>query len=68
MIINCDVGKTEYMCFSTAKGDLYNVPLNMAFGSKLIQKVNYTRVLGLYVVSNLTFNYHSQYVCSRLLY
>ena len=67
MIINCDVGKTEYICFSTAKGDLY-VPLNMAFGSKLIQKVNYTRVLGLYVDSDLTFNYHSQYVYSRLLY
>ena len=40
----------------------------MAFGSTLIQKVNYTRVLGLYVDSDLTFNYHSQYVYSRLLY
>ena len=68
MIINCDVGKTEYICFSTAKGDLYNVPLNMAFGSKLIQNVNYACVLGLYVDCNLTFNHHSQYVCSRLLY
>ena len=68
MIISCDVGKTGYISFSTAKGDLYNALLNMAFGSKLIQKVNYTRVLGLCVDSNLTFNYNSQYVCSRLLY
>ena len=30
--------------------------------------MNYTRVLGVYVDSDLTFNYHSQYVHSRLLY
>ena len=33
---------------------LYNVSLNMTFGSKLIQKVNYTRILGFYVDSDLT--------------
>ena len=68
MVVNCASNKTEYVCFSKAKGDIDIVPSHMPFGHKEINRVDVTCVLGLYLDQNLNFIHHSDRVYSKLLY
>ena len=68
MVVNCASNKTEYVCFSKAKGDIDIVPSHMPFGHKEINRLDVTCVLGLYLDQNLNFIHHSDRVYSKLLY
>ena len=68
MVVNCDTDKTEYICFGRAKNDLTPIPTKMALGSKTINQVEETKVLGLTIDSKLSFDSHAKNVYSNLVF
>ena len=68
MVVNCASNKSEYVCFSKAKGDVDIVPSHMPFGHKEINRVHVTCVLSVYLDQQLNYIHHSDIVYSKLLY
>ena len=54
MVINCDVNKTEYICFNRVKDDNTPIPSELQFGHKEIKLVTETKVLGLLIDDKLS--------------
>ena len=66
MIINCSPDKTEMICFCTAEGDRSLVPNTISIGSQEIKVVQKTRVLGLTIDENQTFESHAKAVLNKI--
>ena len=67
MIINCDVSKTELICFGTAENDTTLVPKTFFLGNNTIHFVDSTRVLGLIIDKDLSYVEHGKDVNRRIL-
>ena len=65
--INCQPDKTEYICFGTADKKVEVIPDSVKMGNKEVRKVAETKVLGLTVDEDLTFNSHSKKVYNKIL-
>jgi hypothetical protein len=66
MVVNCDVNKTEYICFYTNTPEL--VPTSFALGNKNIYLTDHSKVLGVILDKKLNFKEHSQGVFNKLVY
>ena len=66
MVINCNVNKTEVICFYSDTPQL--VPTSFTLGNKTIQLTDHSKVLGVILDKNLTFKEHSSYVYNKLIY
>ena len=66
MVINCDINKTEVICFNCT--DKENLPTSFKIGNKSIALVDSTKVLGILLDSKLNFREHSTYVYNKLIY
>lgn len=66
MVINCDVNKTEVVCFSSS--DPTNVPNSFQLGDKRIQLTDHTKVLGVVLDKKLNFKEHSIAIYNKLIY
>lgn len=64
--INCDRNKTEVICFNTAEGNRDAIPKQFKLGNKDINRVSETKVLGLIIDEDLSYNHHSQMVLKSL--
>ena len=67
MVINCDLNKTEVMCFNTAENNTDLIPSQFPLGDKVVKLVSKTKVLGLIIDEKLTFNPHAGMVQNKLL-
>ena len=66
MVINCDVNKTEVICFNS-----YNdtaVPSSFNLGGKEIKLTDQTKVLGVILDEKLSYKQHSKSVYNKLIY
>ena len=66
MVINCDVNKTEVICFNS-----YNytaVPSSFNLGGKEIKLTDQTKVLGVILDEKLSYKQHSKSVYNNLIY
>ena len=68
MLINCLPNKTEVVCFGTAEGDRSLIPDSFRLGNDDIKLVSHTKVLGLIMDENLTYQNHSNMVHQKLLF
>ena len=68
MIINCDVSKTELICFGTAEKDASLIPPTFSLGQNIIQFVDKTKVLGLIIDKDLSYCEHAKYINKKVLY
>ena len=66
MKINCDKNKTEVICFNTVERNRDVIPKQFKIGDKVIYRVAQTKVLGLLIDEDLTYNSHSQEVLKSL--
>jgi hypothetical protein len=66
MIINCDVNKTEVICFNCDSLEL--VPTSYNIGGRVIYLTDQTKVLGVTMDKKLSFKGHSQAVYNKLIY
>jgi hypothetical protein len=66
MVINCDVNKTEVICFNCY--DTAQVPLSFSLGGRTIYLTNQSRVLGVVLDKQLNFKEHSKSVYNKLVY
>ena len=67
MIINCQPNKTEMMCFGKAEGKDTVIPESFQLGDKHVKLVPKTKVLGLIIDEQLSYNPHSNYVHNKIL-
>ena len=58
--INCQKNKTEVVCFNTAEKNENLVPKIFQFDKETISLVEKTKVLGLTIDKNLTYEYHAE--------
>jgi hypothetical protein len=65
-VINCDINKTEIICFNTY--DLMNVPHTFLIGDREIKLAGMTKVLGIILDSKLSYKDHSKYIHDKLVY
>ena len=65
--INCDINKTEIICFNTAEGDKSQIPSNFKLGNKDIRCVTQTKVLGVIIDEDLSYKPHSEQLLKDLL-
>ena len=68
MVINCDVSKTEIICFGTAEKDESLLPDSMALGNNSIKFVKKTKVLGLVMDKGLSYVDHGKMINNKILY
>jgi hypothetical protein len=66
MVINCDINKTEIVCFSCS--DPEKIPKSYNIGGKLIYLTEQTKVLGVVMDKQLSFKGHSLAVYNKLVY
>ena len=66
MKVNTDRNKTEVICFHTSENDKSLIPQSFLLGNKEIFKVTETKVLGLLIDENLTYQSHSKLVLRSL--
>lgn len=66
MVINCDVNKTEVICFHSDTPEL--VPSSFNLGNNIIHLTDKTKVLGVVLDKQLNFKEHSQAVYNKLVY
>ena len=66
MNINCDKNKTEVICFNTKEGDISLIPETFDLGEKTISRVKETKVLGLIIDENLSYQSHCQSIIKTL--
>ena len=66
MKINYDKNKTEVLCFNTVERNRDIIPKQFKIGDKIIYRVSQTKVLGLLIDEDLTYNAHSQEVLKNL--
>ena len=67
MVINCNPGKTEVICFGTAENDLDLVPEFIFLGQDKIMFVESTTVLGLTIDSKLSYIEHGKQIYKKIL-
>ena len=68
MVINCDVSKTELICFGTSEKDESPIPATFSLGKDMIRFVSSTKVLGLIVDKDLSYIEHGKYVNRKILH
>ena len=66
MVINCQPDKTEVMCYGTAEKDKNLIPQEFDLGDQKIKLVSHTKVLGVILDENLSFEEHSKDVYKKL--
>ena len=66
MVVNCDVNKTEVLCFNCY--DCTSVPNSFYLGGKLIHLTNQTKVLGVILDDKLNYKQHSKSVYNNLIH
>ncbi|KAL5256622.1 hypothetical protein ACHWQZ_G011765 [Mnemiopsis leidyi] len=66
MVINCDVNKTEIICFNTYEAAA--LPSSLSLGGKPIYLTNQTKVLGVTLDNKMGFQQHSKNVYNNLVY
>ena len=66
MVINCDINKTEIICFNST--DPTQVPQSYTICGKVIHLTASSKVLGVTLDSKLGFKQHSQELYNKLLY
>ena len=66
MVINCNVNKTEVICFSCQ--DITAVPTSFQLCGNTIQLTDSSKVLGITIDRRLNFKQHSQNVLNNLIY
>ena len=66
MIINCDINKTEFICFGSDPTG-YTIPDTIMIGPNDVRRVVKTKVLGLTMDEKLSFKPHCEDVNHRLL-
>ena len=66
MVINCDVNKTEIICFNTYESAA--LPSSLSLGGKPIYLTNQTKVLGVTLDNKMCFQQHSKNVYNNLVY
>ena len=66
MVINCNVNKTEVICFHSDTPQL--MPTNFTLENKTIQLTDHSKVLGVILDKNLTYKEHSSYVYNKVVY
>lgn len=64
--INCQVNKTEVICFGTAENDKSKIPKTFKIGNDEIYLVNKTKVLGVIIDEQLSYKFHSDEVYKSL--
>jgi hypothetical protein len=62
--LSLNVEKTNYINFSAAKS---NTEMNLMIGDKNIQKVSYTKFLGVTIQENLSWKLHIAQICSKMM-
>ena len=68
MIINCEPGKTELICFGTAEKDDSILPSTSLIGDNHIKFVEKTKVLGLIMDKNLAYIDHGKEINKKILH
>ena len=68
MVLNCDPGKTELICFNTAENDPSLVPSSILIGNNLVYFVESTKVLGLIIDSQLSYVEHGRYIYKKIVH
>ena len=58
MKVNCDKNKTEVICFHTKENNKNLIPSSFSLGNKKILRVSSTKVLGLTMDEDLTYEMH----------
>lgn len=66
MKLNCDKNKTEVIAFNTAERNKDLIPTQFSLGDKVIYRVSKTKVLGLTIDEDLTYEPHSAEVLKSL--
>ena len=66
MKVTCDRNKTEVICFNTKENNKELIPLSFTLGDKEIQRVAATKVLGLTIDEDLSYQQHSEVVLKSL--
>ena len=66
MVVNCDTNKTEFIVFGTADDNAPDIPNSINLGRKEIKRVTTTKVLGLTIDENLTYEPHSKKVNQKI--
>ena len=66
MVINCDVNKTEVICFNSYNNTA--VPNSFNLGDKEIKLTDQTKVLGVILDEKLSYKQHSKSVYNNLIY
>ena len=64
--VNCQVNKTEIICFGTADNNRNNIPKTFKLGENTIKLVSKTKVLGLIIDETLSYSAHSAEVFKSL--
>ena len=64
--INCQVNKTEIICFASAENNRNNIPKTFKIGNDVIHLVSQTKVLGIIIDENLSYKAHSDEVYKNL--
>ena len=66
MVVNCDPNKTEFLVFGKANDNIQAIPHSINLGSKEIRRVPTTKVLGLTIDENLSYEPHSRKVNQKI--
>ena len=66
MVVNCDPNKTEFIVFGSANGSVQDIPNSINLGSKEIRRVTTTKVLGLTLDENLSYEPHSRKINQKI--
>ena len=64
--LSLNVAKTNYIVFRPKSMTLNLEDLKLNFGNETINRVDYTKFLGIFVDSHLNWNRHVEHVCSQL--
>ena len=63
--MSLNVEKTHYIVFSN-RGKTTNLDTNVQIAGSVIEKVNFTKFLGIIIDKNLTWKFHVDHVCSKI--
>ena len=66
MVVNCDPNKTEFIVFGKAGDNAQDIPNSINLGCKEIKRVTTTKVLGLTLDENLSYEHHSRKVNQKI--
>ena len=66
MKVNCDKNKTEVICFHTKENNKNLIPTSFSLGNKEILRVSSTKVLGLTMDEDLTYEKHCDNVLKSI--